>query len=143
MSGEPEHDDAIGLWQLRETQSTDDDAGGRLTNDAYIFRYDGDTVTLRLVTMNPAMWKSDDDFYRLAARWDGDMLSYRPPFADWAELAAFKGDHFEDVGGGTRRIFGRIADDEVADWNRAILTPREPHDYSIQPLDPNRSLPDG
>jgi hypothetical protein len=139
----PQHEDAIGLWQLRETQTVEDDGSGRLTNDAYTFRYDGDTVTLRLLTTNPAMWKSDDDFYRLAARWDGDMLSYKPPFADWAELAAFKGDHFEDVGGGTRRIFERITDDAVPDWNRAILKPREPHDYSIQPRDPNWSPPEG
>jgi hypothetical protein len=136
-------DAAIGLWQLRATETVEDDVSGRLTNDAYIFRYDGDTVTLRLITTNPAMWKSDDDFYRLATRWDGDMLTYRPPFTDWTELASFDGDHFEDVGSGTRRIFGRISDDEVADWNRAILTPREPHDYSIQPRDPSWSPPEG
>jgi hypothetical protein len=143
MSGETEHEDAIGLWQLRETQAVEDDGDGRLTNDAYTFRYDGDTVTLRLATMNPAMWKSDDDFYRVAARWDGNMLSYRPPFGDWAELAAFDGDHFEDAGSGTRRVFGRITDDEVPDSNRAILRPREPHDYSIPPRDPNWSPPGG
>jgi hypothetical protein len=143
MSGATGHEDAIGLWQLRETQAVEDDRSGRLTNDAYTFRYDGDTVTLRLATVNPAMWKSDDDFYRLAARWDGDMLTYRPPFGDWAELAAFTGDHFEDAGGGTRRIFGRISDDEVPDWNRAILTPREPHDYSTPSRDPDWSPPEG
>jgi hypothetical protein len=142
-SNETKHDAAIGLWQLRATETVEGDVSSRLTNDAYIFRYDGDTVTLRLITTNPAMWKSDDDFYRLAARWDGEMLTYRPPFTDWTELASFDGDHFEDVGSGTRRIFGRISDDEVADWNRAILTPREPHDYSIQPLQPSRSPPDG
>ncbi len=143
MSGETEHEDAIGLWQLRETQAVEDDGDGRLTNDAYTFRYDGDTVTLRLATMNPAMWKSDDDFYRVAARWDGNMLSYRPPFGDWAELAAFDGERFEDAGSGTRRVFGRITEDEVPEWNRAVLTPREPHDYSTQPRDPNWSPPGG
>lgn len=141
MSNETGHKDAIGLWQLRETQAVEDDGNGRLTNDAYTFRYDGDTVTLRLATMNPAMWRSDDDVYRLAARWDGDMLTYRPPFGDWAELAAFEGDHFEDVGSGTRRIFERIGEDQVPDWNRAILKPREPHDYSTEPRDPGWSPP--
>jgi hypothetical protein len=138
MSSETEHGDAIGLWQLRETQTVEDDGSGRLTNDAYTFRYDGDTVTLRMATTNPAMWKSEDDFYRLDARWDGEMLTYRPPFADWAELAEFKGDHFEDVGGGTRRIFERITEDQVPDWNRAILKPREIHDYTTQPLNPQQ-----
>jgi hypothetical protein len=138
MSG---HEDAIGLWQLQETQQVDDDGSGRLTNDAYTFRYDGDTVTLRLATMNPAMWRSDDDFYRVESRWDGDMLSYRPPFGDWAELAAWVGDHFEDTGGGTRRIFARVGEDEVPEWNRAVRAPREPPDYSIQPGDPGRPPP--
>ena len=138
MSG---HEDAIGLWQLQETQQVADDGSGRLTNDAYTFRYDGDTVTLRLATMNPAMWRSDDDFYRVEARWDGDMLTYRPPFGDWAELAAWVGGHFEDSGSGTRRIFGRVGEDEVPEWNRAVLAPRELHDYSIQPVDPGRPPP--
>ena len=103
-----EHTDAIGLWQLRETQSIADDGSGRQPNDVYIFRYDGDTVTLRMMTLQAGVWKSDDDFYRLDARWNGSMLEYRPPFADWAELASFEGDHFEDAGSGTRRVFTRI-----------------------------------
>jgi hypothetical protein len=130
-----EHSDAIGLWQLRDTQEIADDGSGRLTNDVYIFRYDGQTVTLRLMTLHPGPWKSEDDFYRVAARWNDSMLEYRPPFGDWTEIGAFHGDHFEDVGSGIRRVFGRIGEDEVADWNRAILKPREPHDYSIRPTD--------
>jgi hypothetical protein len=130
-----DHGKAIGLWQLRETQSIPDDGDGRLTNDAYIFRYDGDTVTLRLMSLRPGIWKSDDDFYRVDARWNGSMLEYRPPFGDWTELASFDGDHFEDVGSGVRRVFGRVGDDEVAEWNRGILKPRERHDYSIRPED--------
>ncbi len=130
-----EHTDAIGLWQLRETQSIADDGSGRQPNDVYIFRYDGDTVTLRLMTLQAGVWKSDDDFYRLDARWNGSMLEYRPPFADWADLASFEGDHFEDAGSGTRRVFTRIGDDEVAGWNAAILKPRARHDYSVRPED--------
>jgi hypothetical protein len=135
------HEDAIGLWQLRETQQVDDDGSGRLTNDAYTFRYDGETVTLRLLTTNPAMWRSDDDVYRLESRWAGDMLTYRPPFGDWAELAAWRGDHFEDAGGGTRRIFARVDEDEVPEWNRAVVAPHERHDYSTEPDDPGRPPP--
>ena len=129
------HEEAVGLWQLQETQQVPDDGSGRITNDAYTFRYDGDTVTVRLLTLNPGVWKSGDDFYRLEARWNGDTLEYRPPFADWAALAEWRGDHFEDEGGGVRRIFGRIGEDAVADFNRAILDPRQPHDYSIKPTD--------
>jgi hypothetical protein len=119
---------ASGLWQVREDVPVDDD-GGRLANDVYIFRYDGETVTLRLLTTRIGQWKSDDDFYRLAAEWRGDTLFYRPPFGDWAELATFEDDRFVDVGSGRKRIFGKIDESEVADWNAAILAPREPHDY--------------
>jgi hypothetical protein len=121
-------DRASGLWQVREEVPVDDDAG-RLVNDVYIFRFDGETVTLRLLTPRIGQWKSDDDFYRVAAEWRGDTLFYRPPFGDWVELATFEDDRFVDVGSGRKRIFGRIDDSEVADWNAAILAPREPHDY--------------
>ena len=127
--------DATGLWQLKETRE-DADTGDRLTNNVDVFAYDGDTVTLRLATLQSGVWKSDDDFYRVEARWQDDMLEYLPPFADdWAELAEWTGDHFEDAGGGVRRVFGRVEASDVADYNRAILQPREPHDYSVKPTD--------
>ena len=120
-----------GLWQVCDEVPVADD-GGRLVNDAQVFRLDGDTVTLRLHTLNPAQWKSADDFYRVAAEWRGDTLWYRPPFGDWAELATFEDGRFVDVGNGRKRIFCRIGEDEVADFNRAVLAPREPHDYAIR-----------
>jgi hypothetical protein len=122
---------ATGLWQVSEEVPVADD-GGRLANDVYIFRYDGDTVTLRLPTLRLGQWKSADDVYRLAAEWRGAALWYRPPFGDWVELATFEDDRFVDVGSGRKRIFGRIDESDVADWNAAILAPREPHDYRQQ-----------
>ena len=128
------HRDATGLWQLRETREADEN-GDRLTNNVDIFAFDGETVTLRLATMHPGVWRSEDDFYRVEARWQEDMLEYLPPFADWAELAEWRGDHFEDAGSGVRRVFGRVDAAGVADYNRAILRPREPHDYTVAPTD--------
>ena len=128
------HRDATGLWQLQETRHEDDN-GDRMTNNVDIFAFDGETVTLRLATLQPGVWKSEDDFYRVEARWQEDMLEYLPPFADWAELAEWRDDHFEDAGGGVRRVFGRVDAAGVADYNRAILRPREPHDYSVSPTD--------
>jgi len=128
------HGDATGLWQLQETRQEDDN-GDRLTNNVDIFAFDGETVTLRLATTQAGVWKSEDDFYRVEARWQEDMLEYLPPFADWAELAEWRGDHFEDAGGGVRRVFGRVDAADVADFNRAILRQREPHDYSVAPTD--------
>ena len=57
------------------------DDGGRSACDAYTFRFDGDTVTLRL-RRAPGIWKSSDDFDRLSAQARNDALWYRPPFGD-------------------------------------------------------------
>jgi hypothetical protein len=128
-----EHTQAEGLWQFDSEEPVADD-GGRQATDLFTFAYHGDTVTLRLLTLHPGQWRTGDDFYRLAARWEGDMLSYRPPFGPWAELAAFDGERFVNVGSGRKRIFRRIAPDEVVAFNRDILTPgREAHDYRIRP----------
>jgi hypothetical protein len=117
-----------GLWQVREDTPVDDD-GGREAANTYIFALDSDTVTLRLLAPHTHQWRSDDDFYRLATQWRGDTLWYLPPFGDWVELATFEDDHFVEIGSGRKRIFGRITDADVADWNRAILARRARHDY--------------
>ena len=123
---------ATGLWQVAEDVPVTDD-GGRAALDTYIFAFDGETVTLRLVTTTLGQWKSEDDFYRLAAECRGEALYFRLPFADWLELATFEDGRFVQVGSGRKRIFARIADGEVAGWNRAILASREVHDYRIRP----------
>lgn len=123
---------AVGLWQVKEDVPVQDD-GGRLALDTYIFAFDGDTVVLRLITTTLGQWKSEDDFYRLAAECRGEALYFRPPFGDWVELAMFQDGRFVQLGSGRKRSFERIGAAEVADWNRAILTPREPHDYRIRP----------
>lgn len=123
---------AAGLWQVTDEVPVPDD-GGRSALDTYIFAFDGHTVVLRLMSPIRGQWKSEDDFYRLAAECRGQALYYRPPFADWVELATFEDGRFVQVGSGRKRIFGRIGDAEVAGWNRAILKPRPPHDYRMRP----------
>jgi hypothetical protein len=123
---------ATGIWQVKEDVPLEDD-GGRLGLDTYIFAFDGHTATLRLITTTLGQWKSDDDFYRLAAECRGDALYIRPPFADWLELATFEEGHFVQIGSGRKRIFERIGEAQVTEFNRAILAPREPHDYRIRP----------
>jgi len=123
---------ATGIWQVKEDVPLEDD-GGRLGLDTYIFAFDGDTATLRLITTTLGQWKSDDDFYRLAAECREDALYIRPPFADWLELATFEDGRFVQVGSGRKRIFERIGEAQVTEFNRAILAPREPHDYRRRP----------
>jgi hypothetical protein len=125
-------EDATGLWQVREEVPVDDD-GGRAGDDTYTFAFDGDSVTVRLMTLHPGQLRSTDGFYRLSAECRGDALWYRPPFGDWVQLATFEDGGFVDVGSGRKRVFARIADSDVADWNRAILTPRPRHDYRTRP----------
>lgn len=117
-----------GLWQvLREEPVADD--GGRQVNDCLTFQLGGDEITLRLLTLDAQRWRAPDDFYRLAARWQGRQLQYLPPFGDWADLARFERGRFVDIGNGKRRIFARIAPAQVVPFNRAILAARERHDY--------------
>lgn len=134
------HAAAQGLWQFVREEPIADDRG-RQVNDAHTFRLEDDgTVVLRLLSLHAERWKSPDDFYRLATRWQARMLQYRPPFGDWADLASYERGRFIDVGNGKRRIFARIDADAVVDWNRAVLAPRAPHDYRRRP---DGSLGDG
>lgn len=125
-------DTAQGLWQFVREEPVADDRG-RQVNDCMTFCLEGDSVVLRLLSLHAGRWKAADDFYRLAARWQGRMLQYRPPFGDWADLASFERGRFIDVGNGKRRIFARIEPDEVLDWNRAVLRRRAAHDYRRRP----------
>jgi hypothetical protein len=119
---------AIGLWQFQREESVDDD-GGRPARNTRLFKFDGDTVTLRLLSPHRQWWSSPDNFYRLAARFDDDTLSYRPPFGDWTQLATFEDDGFVEIGGGRKRIFAKIEGTALAERDRPILAPREAHDY--------------
>jgi hypothetical protein len=123
---------AAGLWQVKEDVPVQDD-GGRPALDTHVFAFDGDSIVLRLISTTLGQWKSADDFYRLAAECRGEVLHFRPPFADWVELATFEDGRFVQVGSGHKRIFERIGEEAVSEWNRAILEPRERHDYRIRP----------
>lgn len=128
------HREVEGIWQFEKEIPVGNDLGKQV-NDVFGFLHEDDTVTLRLLTLHPGQWKSDDDFYKLAARWEGDTLYYLPPFGSWSELATFENDHFINIGNGKKRIFRKIGSDEVVEWNRNILKAnRERHDYRIKPV---------
>jgi hypothetical protein len=127
------HRQIEGIWQFESEEPVSED-NGKLVNDTFTFVYEDGTVTMRLLTLRPGQWKSDDDFYKLQARWQGDALYYLPPFGKWTELAMVEGDRFVNIGNGKKRIFAKVPGSEVVSWNRGILKPgRALHDYRIQP----------
>jgi hypothetical protein len=119
---------ASGIWKFRREESVDDD-DGRPAGNTVLFKFDGETVTLRLLSVHRQWWSSPDNFYRLATRFDDDNLSYRPPFGDWTQLATFEDGRFVDIGGGRKRIFAKIDETALEERDRPILKPREPHNY--------------
>lgn len=119
---------ALGIWQYSREEPFADD-GGRPGGNTVLFRFDGDTVTLRLLSVHRQWWSSPDNFYRLAALFEDDTLTYRPPFGDWTQLATFEDGRFVDIGGGRKRIFAKIDESALEERDRPIATPREPHDY--------------
>jgi hypothetical protein len=121
--------EADGLWQLAATLPIDSPPG-RESNDIGIFLCEEGSVTLRLFAPHAQDPQSADGFYKLAARWEGSTLTYRPPFGAWARLADYDAEEgFLDIGSGVKRIFRRIAPQEVHQWDRAILHPRDPYRY--------------
>jgi hypothetical protein len=105
------------------------------------FYYDGETVTLQLFTLKGWMWRSEDDYYRVKAKWVGDDLFYLPPFGRWDKLATFRGGHFADESEKVALRYERIPRSQVTEELRPLVKARERHDYSITPTggrDPER-----
>ncbi len=86
---------------------------------------------MELWRMKAWMWRTPDDVYRVQTRWKGDVLQWHPPFGHWCDLARFEGERFVDSEG---LPFERVAANELPAEHRKLLTPREPHDYSITAL---------
>lgn len=121
-----------GLWQFSREIPIDNDKG-KLMNDLYTFWYLDSTVIIYLFSIHKLQWKSDDDFYRLKTKWEVNALYYLPPFGDWTELATFEDNQFIKIGNGKKKIFKRISEKEVVEWNKNILKKdRSLHDYRIK-----------
>lgn len=125
------HSDAEGLWQqAREIPASG--GVGKSLDDTYTFKYEHDLVTLRLLVVSKARWKSDDGFYVLKARWEGNTLYFLPPLGQWTELAAFEDGKFVMYGDGKKREYERVAPDQVAEFSKDILRPdRSVFDYDL------------
>lgn len=131
--------EAVGLWRIppsdRERRVS---ADVRAEPGTTRFVYDGQTVTLRLFTEKDWMYRSPDDHYRLATRWQDDRLQYRPPFGVWTDLARFRAGRFDTPGGDLPRQFEAVASRDACEPDDLpLIAERAAHDYSIEPVAPS------
>ncbi len=131
--------EAVGLWRIpaseRERRIS---ASVRAHPGTIRFLYDGQTVTLFLFSEKEWMYRSRDEHYRLASRWQGDLLQYRPPFGNWRDLARFRDGRFETARDQPPWRFEQVSSrDACAPDDLPLLAERMVHDYSIKPIDPS------
>lgn len=128
----------IGLWRVPQEQedafNAEHEGGNTHYSKPASFLYDGEFVIMHLFTMKGWMWRSEDEFYRMRAEWQGDTLLIEPPFGRLTPLATFKGDHFVDENDSTKWIYERVGKAGVGEEEMLFLKPREPHNYDITPL---------
>jgi hypothetical protein len=51
------------------------------------FAFDGATVTMHLDRLHLWMWHSEDDYYRMKAKWQENELYCLYPFGGWEKVA--------------------------------------------------------
>ena len=122
-----------GLWQFEKMAAN---SSGKKTSsgitDQYTFQIKNSFITISLFTDHLTNWKSKDDIYILKIKWIEHTLYYLPPFGDWTPLADFDGTNFYQSDGKQKRIFKKIAESEIVDWNSEILKKdRLPFDYDL------------
>jgi len=131
--------EAVGLWRVpADERERTISATVRGHPGTTRFLYDGETVTLFLLSEKDWMYRSRDDHYRLAARWQGDLLQYRPPFGVWTDLARFRDGRFETAADNPPWRFEPVASRDACEpEDLPLLADRARHDYSIKPTDPS------
>lgn len=105
------------------------EADQHLTN-TIIFKYEDGHVTMALLAISKFKGASEDGYYKLSSRWQGDDLSIRFPNGAWEEFASFRSGHFELLGDGIRREFERITPEQVEPRHLGLIkTGREVFEY--------------
>jgi len=131
--------EAVGLWRVPAAQRERTPSPSVRSHPGTLrFLYDGQTVTLHLFSEKDWMYRSPDDLYRLASRWHGDLLQYRPPFGTWTDLARFRDGRFETTRDDPPWHFERVSSRDACETDDLpLLAGRTVHDYSIKPTDPS------
>lgn len=128
---------AIGYWQIPKAQRIIKEPNSITGPGNYLFYYDGNFVTIYLFTEKDWMWKTEDDFYKLKSKWNGDSLYYLPPFGDWVYLAKFNETNFfcENKLENLTWKYQKITKREIEKRDYSILKNRNVHNYEIKPTD--------
>lgn len=119
-----------GIWQ--STEEVEDSGAMGSLSDTKAFAVDGGKVTMMLLSFSKFRGISEDNCYRLDARWADSTLLYRLPNGAWEELAVWVDGHFEMKGSGMRRIFSKVQPEQVLEFYRPILKPGRAH-YNYNP----------
>lgn len=129
-------DSATGYWQIPEKSRMILRKNEVFGPGAHLFYFDNKYITISLVTLKDWMWKSEDDFYKLEAKWGHDSLYYLPPFGNWTYLAKFDGNNFFTVVNDSTFTYYKVEKDQISKSDSSIIKVRSVHDYNIKPTDP-------
>ena len=94
---------------------------GRHSGSVINFRFDGEFITLRLVSISPDMDDPGDGFFKLRTRWNGESLSCLLPNGAWEELAFYENGEFSMWFTDEKHRYVKIESAEVKDWNQDLL----------------------
>jgi hypothetical protein len=140
--GDPPPADSAGLWALSDARVHAPNAraksdGPKVYYSPTFFAVDDHTVTIQIIPESDLIVRSEDDIYRLRAKWVGTDLYWKSPYAQqgWSKLATFLNGGFEQEVNSKLNRYERIAPDRLPVYARPLLKKRASHDYSINMLD--------
>ena len=139
----PDSIKAIGIWEVPMNERSIEGKHGSTrwasSPGFHIFEYDGKYANLLLGVEHDWMYRTPDDYYKVATKWGHDTLYWLPPFGRWEELAIFNDSNFYTSQELYKKIYTwkyvKIYREQVPVQDSAILKKRKPHDYSIKPMD--------
>ena len=131
--------DSVGLWTVAKSQVQELNARAEAEGRPVIYRapdpfgVDVGTVTIQIFFTFPMVPQSDDNYYRLKAKWVGRDLYWFSPVDDqgWRKLATFQAGRFILKEGDIVWRYERTAPDQLPGYARPLLKKRQPLDYSI------------
>ena len=118
-----------GFWAYAEKIAAPGTVGNH-PSSVINFRCEGETLTIRLVSLSPMMDAPGDGFYKLKTKWEGNTLCYLTPHGRWEEFAIYGASEFIMHVTDEKHRYVKVDRSEVKDWNKDLLKDdREVHAY--------------